>query len=471
MSIQIKGNYLQDLRSADPTAVQTIIKPPPGSMSAPTIVRDIIPPLNTDIRFSSVVPAFSLAQHPGLAAISMEQIPEKFDWGHITSEDSQDILKKKRLIAKPGNQALCGSCWAISGAGIVGDNFVVSGVVDWLPNLSTTWSLACYPQLQCKGGNPAKLFQDISQGGIVSNHCVDYSWCTENPNCNGSAQGHFDQNAIMNLNSHIPNCGCYSKGQFYLYFIDPQPKSIFIGSPGIDEKNITSTVKKHIFTKGPAMGGFLVYKNFMKGEFTKVNGGVYLEKGLYGDGKVRFDERQISTENYKGSHAIAVIGWGVAKNILVDNNGKREDVPYWYCRNSWKDTWGERGYFKMAMYPWNQTSQFEKQIIITDQSGQRHLGGGFVLLSASKKPEKKDLPQIQQQFIRNKRIHEDSYYQLDPKFIPKATPDEEKIEQEKKSKESKENKENVVMIVLAILLVLAIAALILFLLRTKYIKF
>ena len=66
MSVQIKGNYLQDLRSADPTTIQTIIKPPPGSMSAPTIVRDIIPPLNTDIRFSSVIPAFSLAQHPGL---------------------------------------------------------------------------------------------------------------------------------------------------------------------------------------------------------------------------------------------------------------------------------------------------------------------------------------------------------------------------------------------------------------------
>ena len=35
---------------------------------------------------------------------------------------------KGGAITTPGNQGLCGSCWAISSAGIISDNFVVSGL-------------------------------------------------------------------------------------------------------------------------------------------------------------------------------------------------------------------------------------------------------------------------------------------------------------------------------------------------------
>lgn len=58
---------------------------------------------------------------------------------------------------------LCGSCWAISAAGIVADNHVVSETVNWKPDLSTTWCLSCYPQSQCQGGNPALLYEDIAK--------------------------------------------------------------------------------------------------------------------------------------------------------------------------------------------------------------------------------------------------------------------------------------------------------------------
>ena len=417
-------NYLKSLRSAKPVRLNPVsVAPPKGALGATrTIGPQIIPPVNTDIQFS-FLPKFKLADHPGLAAIDHMTLPTNFNWAHTYSSESYDIKKKKKLIAKPGNQMLCGSCWAISGAGIVADNFVVSGLVDWVPELSTTWSLACYPQYQCNGGNPAQLFNDISNGGIVSKHCVDYSWCSKSDYCNGKATKHFD-GAQVDLNSLIPTCGCYFNTDHFKYKIDKNPKFIAIGSDGITEDNIVATVKKHIYVNGPVMGGFLVFSNFMPGTFTHVNGGVYLENGVYDEGEVRFDDNQISSMNYAGSHAIAVIGWGDEKNIVVDNSGKKTDVPYWYCRNSWTDKWGDKGYFKMAMYPFNKTVQFEN-IVQMQTASAIVQGGGMVMVNASEGPTKVKLGEIDDYYRTAEREKTDDYYKDDPQDYQGNDEDEE----------------------------------------------
>lgn len=408
--INVPGNFLQGLRNAPPHISTVIKKGPGGSLAGAKAVDTEIPPLNTDIQFASVLPAFSLAKHRGLAAI--QNIPEEFDWGHQNDGDSDDIRRKKSLISKPGNQATCGSCWAISGAGILSDNFVVSGLVDWKPDLSTTWILMCYPQGQCKGGNPAKLFEDVAKGGVSSDHCIDYSWCLQNEICNGSALKHFDKakaaQAVSQMNGLIPSpCGCYENTEHYLYMPDKNSKLISIGSDGVTEKNIAQLVKAQIYTKGPVMGGFIVFDNFMPGTFSQTNGGVYLENATY-DAKGEILDWK-NPHNYKGAHAIAIIGWGIARNILTGPS-KREDVPYWYCRNSWKPTWGDGGYFKMAMYPWNKLSQFEKIVTITDQSGGRYQGGGIIFPIVTKKPVKKTFSQLAERFRTLPRDQPESYY-------------------------------------------------------------
>ena len=404
MSIDLGHDYEQGLRMAQPTVLgQHTVRPPPGALGAISVIPpQTIPPLNTNIQFS-IIPQFTLSEHPGLAAMDITKIPDKFNW-------RDDGGKKKNLMSEPGNQMLCGSCWAISAAGIVADNFVVSGMVDWKPNLSTTWCLACYPQLQCRGGNPAKLYEDISRGGISSNHCIDYSWCSENSACNGKATQHFkEQNAVVDLSALVPTCGCYeAKDPHYLYFID-NPKAVSIGIGGLDENNFTNTIKKHIYTNGPVQGGFLVFTNFMPGAFTKINGGVYLEKGTYDNGSVHFDDAQVSSANYKGSHAISIIGWGTEKDVVIDNNGTKKDIPYWYCKNSWTEKWGDGGYFKMAMYPHNQIVQFDKVIVINTPKGDMR-GGGMVTMTVSKKPISKTLPQIQQRFLQLTRSKPDDFY-------------------------------------------------------------
>ena len=406
MSINLKHDYEKALSDAKPIFLDKgKVHPPPGALGSITIIpKQVIPPLNTNIQFD-IVPKFKLSDHPGLAAMDHTKLPENFNW-------REDGGNKRHLISKPGNQMLCGSCWAISAAGIVADNHVVSGTVNWRPNLSTTWCLACYPQAQCKGGNPAILYEDISNSGIATKHCIDYSWCSENPVCNGEATKHFKvSNEEIDLSSLIPNCGCYeSQVEHYLYFID-KPKSASLGNEDLDEDNFTNTIKKHIYTKGPVQGGFLVFDNFMNGGFTKVNGGVYLENGVYGNGAggVHFDSEQLNVDKYKGSHAIAIIGWGIQKDVVVDNKGTKNDIPYWYCRNSWTENWGDGGYFKIAMYPYNKLVQFDKVIVINTPQGQIQ-GGGIIMLSVSSPPEKKTISQIQEQFLKFVRNKSKSYY-------------------------------------------------------------
>lgn len=420
MRLTIDHDFEQGLRNAQPTFYgKDVVHPPQGSLSAPKVIPPLtIPPLNTNINYSMVQP-IQLSDHPGLMASKDEELPKEFNWREPFSHDTPEILKKKALIAKPGNQMLCGSCWAISGAELVGDNFVVSNVVDWVPNLSTTWSLVCYPQSRCKGGNPSLLFYDIARGGIATNHCIDYSWCAKNEMCNGKATKHFTKG--IDMDKFLPtSCGCVENIEHYLYKIDSNIRSVFIGSEGVNEKNVSVIVKRKIYDEGPVLGSFLVFKNFMKGRFAHMNGGVYLEDGVYDDNEIKFDKDQTSAQNYAGAHAVAIIGWGIAKGIQTSKG--KEDVPYWYCRNSWTEKWGDNGCFKMAMYPWNKRSVFDIQVQVNTPAGPVSTGG-IVFISATQKPEKKTLKQLQKvQFdlLRDSKYYSDEQHDQGTPVKPKG---------------------------------------------------
>jgi hypothetical protein len=372
----------------------------------------IVPPLNTAINFVHNTQSYSDQDHLELhLSVGNAPLPETFSW-RFDKFDSSELSKKKKLIMPPDNQYLCGSCWAISTASVIGDAFVVAGLVDWSPQISTTWALMCYPEGKCQGGSPATLLQDIARGtGIPSKHCVDYSWCAENESCKGMATRHFD---AKDLSSLIPTeCACFYGGkdtQHYNYTINNDVKTLAIGHGATSARNIQDAIKKHILVRGPALTGFFVLQNFTSGYFTKVKmtKGVYLERCDYKPGQLSFSDSNASGLAYRGSHAVAIIGWGVAKDIVydIDRTGKeyRADVPFWYCRNSWGN-WGyDGGYFKMAMYPWNKLSQFGKIVDIVDSSGNKHYCGGIITFSVSVPPTLKIFNSLRSklpQYIQN----------------------------------------------------------------------
>lgn len=68
-------------------------------------------------------------------------------------------------------------------------------------------------------------------------------------------------------------------------------------------------------TNGPVEASFTVYEDFVN-----YKSGVYVH----------------TTGKQLGGHAVKMIGWGTENNI-----------PYWIIVNSWNNTWGDQGTFKI----------------------------------------------------------------------------------------------------------------------------
>lgn len=297
------------------------------------------------------------------------EIPEEFNWSYILKGDNQEIIQKKKLISKVKNQHLCGCCWAIACATSISDCFVVKNLVNWSPNVSYTYALSKYPQQKCLGGSSRILLEDIKNGeGIASDNCVDDSWCVNNENCvNGDASKHFSYKNKEFLSSLIPNEGCYdgTKNHFLYKISDVYSLTV---SNNLKISEAQKKIKQHIMVRGPVVAGFLIMDNFPDGEFTKKGNGIYFEKE-YNDKIYNID----INSNILGSHSVVIMGWGISKNQKYNN--LIVDIPYWFCRNSWGDTWGDRGFFKIAMFPFNKVCQFSKRIRVLHENSIKEVGG------------------------------------------------------------------------------------------------
>ncbi|KAK6051843.1 papain family cysteine protease [Cooperia oncophora] len=76
-----------------------------------------------------------------------------------------------------------------------------------------------------------------------------------------------------------------------------------------------SAIQREIMKNGPVVAIFNAYQ-----DFSYYAGGIYKYTG----------------GGFVGNQAVKVIGWG-----------KEGDTPYWLMVNSWGNTWGEKGLFRM----------------------------------------------------------------------------------------------------------------------------
>lgn len=307
-----------------------------------------------------------------------DEVPIEWNWYQIEDSDHESIKRKKKLMSGVKNQYLCGCCWAISCATAISDAFVISEIVDWSPDLSYTYALAKYSQNKCIGGNSYQLLEDIMKGeGITSESCVDSKWCLNDKICSLTTEDFLynssnnkkikEVNKIINLEKDdndditkirnyisnlIPSEGCYDGEKLhYVYNIDSVYNISIENSYTIDF--IHDLIKKHILLRGPVIGVFPVPYDFLDGKFSmdEKNNGIFLEN---------IDKNQIL-----GTHSVVVVGWG-----------KKGKIPYWICKNSWGKEWGDKGFFKIAMYPYNKIAQFTKKInIIANGIYIKEIGG------------------------------------------------------------------------------------------------
>jgi len=310
--------------------------------------------MNANLDFSTVSP-LGIEQMKPKAGEAVVVLPPFFNWAEINDQ-----------ITPPPNQGKCGSCWAVAVASAISDNFVTRNLVPKNPSISPTYLLSCYPGSEkCGGGNPALSMQWIAKNGIAATaDSFDYSWCLNNAVCNGTSSTPV---TVQTLNGLITPCGNTPPLKFFISSLTmPQLTPDQANDPVKLATAITS-VKTFLYTKGPAVTGFSVLDNFSGGNYL-CNGdnpdNIYLENVDYKTGSF-----SATPFKFIGGHAVVVVGWGSGKvrESLLKQGGNPQlmvDVPYWIARNSWTTKWGIGGYFRIAQYPFNKTSQFDATVFV-----------------------------------------------------------------------------------------------------------
>jgi cathepsin C len=216
---------------------------------------------------------------------SVADLPASFDWRNI---------KGINYVSPVRNQGNCGSCYAFSAAGMnearlrVATNNTVQLV------FSPQDVVDCSPYSQgCDGGFPYLIGGKYSEDfGMVEESCNPYV---------GTGTG-----------------SCGTKPSCARHYVT---RYEYIGGyyGACNEEQMMLALVNH----GPLSVSFQVYSDFQQ-----YKGGIYHHTGV----KSRFNPFQLT------NHAVLLVGYG------VDHDS---GVKFWTIKNSWGDSWGEQGYFRI----------------------------------------------------------------------------------------------------------------------------
>jgi cathepsin B len=250
---------------------------------------------------------------------------EVFVEGSIpTSFDSRQAFSQcANIIGHIRDQSSCGSCWAFSSTESFNDRFCMkTGDATTLMAPEDTVSCcsgrACAFSMGCNGGQPAGAWDwfvhtGVSTGGDNSDvgkgtSCKPYSMVS----CAHHVEPTGDMPACDDVPSYkTPTCTstCNEANYGTQYSKDKHHAKTSYSIRGAEN------MQREIMEKGPISVAFTVYE-----DFESYSSGIY----------------QHVTGKSLGGHAVKMIGWG-------EENG----TPYWTIVNSWNDSWGEQGTFRI----------------------------------------------------------------------------------------------------------------------------
>ncbi|XP_041980073.1 procathepsin L-like [Aricia agestis] len=193
--------------------------------------------------------------------------------------------RAKGAVTRVKYQGMCGSCWAFSAIGALeGLNFLKHGK---LVELSEQNLVDCDRHDKgCHGGFPSRAYHYIiEQNGVDTEASYPYD----------SAGGHVSQ--------------CRYKADA----VGARVASVVGIKQGSEEE-----LQHAVATVGPIS----VAIDAGQISFHQYGGGVYYDENC--------SERKLT-------HAVTLVGFGT-----------QAGQDYWLVKNSWDETWGERGYVKMA---------------------------------------------------------------------------------------------------------------------------
>ena len=265
-------------------------------------------------RFSKV----SIDQVKGLMGTKMDKnsdLPEVNHDGYVAPEsfDAREQWPKCESLQEVRDQATCGSCWAFGAAEAMSDRIcIASGQTDQT-RISTEDLLDCCYSCGngCNGGYPGAAWSyfkstGLATGGLYGDkaYCKAYSMAP--------CAHHTTSTKYPACGPSLPTPPCKkqcSQDSGRTYSDDLRKGKSAYSVTG--EKNMMAELS----TKGPIEVAFSVYEDFLT-----YKSGVYQRK----------------SGQMLGGHAVKAIGYG-------SENGQ----DYWLIVNSWNESWGDNGTFKI----------------------------------------------------------------------------------------------------------------------------
>jgi len=239
-------------------------------------------------------------------------VPTNFD-GRTQWPECDSVINHVR------DQSDCGSCWAHGTTEALNDRMCVATGGAFTTLLSVADTTGCCGALQCmsfgcNGGQVGTPWAWFKNTGVVTGGdygdgtlCYDYTM----PQC----AHHVTSDVLVpcdDVPEVSPTCPKTCPTNDAINWNDDKHFSTSsYNIIGIDN------IKSEMMTYGSVTAAFTVYEDFLT-----YKSGVYSHQ----------------TGSALGGHAIKCIGWGV-------ENGE----DYWLCVNSWNNTWGDQGTFKILM--------------------------------------------------------------------------------------------------------------------------
>ena len=232
---------------------------------------------------------------------SNDDLPENFDL-----REKYPFCESLREIR---DQSTCGACWAFGAAEVMSDRICIQSEGKLQTRVSAAYLTSCCSSCGdgCYGGYPSSCFtfwksNGIPTGGLYGDTTTCYPYFF--PPCDDHMHKCSDYKST-------PACKKSCQDGYPITL--NEDKTYGASSYSVRGE---ANMKKEIYENGSVEGTFSVYE-----DFADYSSGVY----------------QHVTGSYLGGHAIKIIGWGVTDN----------GVKYWLIANSWNETWGEKGFFRM----------------------------------------------------------------------------------------------------------------------------
>lgn len=239
------------------------------------------------------------------------------------SFDARTAWPQCASIGRVRDQSNCGSCWAFGSTEAFNDRHcIATGKTDIVLSAEDTNSCcsgaACSGSMGCNGGQPAGAWKWFTKTGVPTGK--DWADIGKGDSCKPysmqSCAHHVEPPAGMVSCTTLPNYKtpkCTSTCSESAYKTS-YSKDKFYAKSSYSIKSVEN-IQKEIMEKGTVSVALSVYE-----DFESYTSGVY----------------QHVTGKYLGGHAIKMIGWGMEGS-----------TPYWICVNSWNDSWGEKGTFRI----------------------------------------------------------------------------------------------------------------------------